>query len=111
MTFDEFSQVNRARCLAWAKGKDAGILFHSNELAGEVGEACNAVKKLYRLRMGWAGGSDTTEAIMDELADVVICADLVAMQLDGDLGAALARKFNRTSAKHGFPHRLEESPE
>jgi NTP pyrophosphatase (non-canonical NTP hydrolase) len=76
------------------------------ELAGETGEACNAAKKIARLQRGMAGGSDESDNLAEELADVVICADLAAIRAGIDLGAAIVAKFNKTSEKHGFPERL-----
>lgn len=35
--------------------------------------------------------------------------DELAMAFDIDLGAAVVAKFNRTSEKHGMPHRLQEA--
>lgn len=81
-------------------------------LAGEVGEACNLVKKLRRMV---APGSavvalghlqdGTAERLVgdiaDELADAVIYADLLAARLHVDLGAAVRRTFNRTSRAVG----------
>ena len=80
--------------------------FSAVELGGEVGEVLNAVKKLARLRRGMAGGSDTINNIAEELADVVICADLLAIKLGINLDQAVVDKFNATSIKHGFPDRL-----
>jgi NTP pyrophosphatase (non-canonical NTP hydrolase) len=38
---------------------------------------------------------------------LVRALDGIAWSLDIDLGAAIVAKFNRTSEKHGMPHRLE----
>jgi len=73
-------------------------------LAGEVGEACNAVKKLRRLADGTNTAKDpqteaeAIKAIGEELADVVIYADLLAARLGLDLGFEVAAKFNAVSA-------------
>lgn len=72
-------------------------------MAGECGEACNAVKKLRRLEDGTNTQKDPQteqEAILiiaDELADLVIYADLLAARLNVDLGTAVANKFNAVS--------------
>lgn len=76
------------------------------ELAGECGEACNVAKKIERERLGFNGGRYDKEALASELADVVICADLVAQLLDIDLGAAVVRTFNSKSVQMGFPERI-----
>lgn len=85
------------------------LLFRSNELAGETGEACNAVKKLVRHRQNMPGGvplQESKQHIADELADIIICADRVADSLEIDLEEATIRKFNLTSDKHGFETKL-----
>jgi NTP pyrophosphatase (non-canonical NTP hydrolase) len=76
------------------------------ELAGEVGEACNVAKKLERERLGWAGSRDTVEHLAEELADVIICVDLVAMDFNLDLGLWVPHKFNMTSEKVGMRTRI-----
>lgn len=74
-----------------------GALFRSNEMVGEAGEAANEVKKLVREQLGVRGSRTTVEKLADELADVIICVDLVAMLYDIDLITAVTRKFNQTS--------------
>ena len=64
--------------------------------AGEMGEACNFVKKLRRGAQG-ADRAVLTQQIARELADTVIYIDLLAARLQIDLGAAVVEKFNRTS--------------
>lgn len=107
----ELNRISSARCARWNGGNPAPLDFAMMELAGEVGEACNAAKKLARLERGWPGGVDTREQLAQELADVVICADLAAQKAGIDLAKAVVEKFNATSEKHGFPERLELSPE
>lgn len=76
-----------------------GLAFRGVELAGETGEACNVIKKLERVRLGLKGSRSDLVALAEELADVVICADLAAMEAGIDLGDAVERKFNATSVK------------
>lgn len=102
----DLRRVSAGRQEAWCPDQVPDLSFRGNELAGEVGEACNVIKKLERERLGWRGSRATLEELADELADVVICADLVAMSAGVDLAAAVRRKFNATSAKVGLPHRL-----
>lgn len=86
------------------------ILFRSNELGGEAGEAMNFVKKIVRQLNGMKGGMSLNEGkqgLAKELADVVICADRLAEVFSIDLGAAVIAKFNETSEKHGFNTRLQ----
>jgi NTP pyrophosphatase (non-canonical NTP hydrolase) len=80
--------------------------FRACELAGEVGEACNIIKKLERERMGMKGSRATQQELMDELADIVICVDLIAMDYKIDLLQAIREKFNATSNKYGFDQKI-----
>ena len=112
LTFEELRSANSARGKLWNTGKYdflVELLFRSNEMAGEVGEAANKVKKLARTMLNMKGGQniDTLRAeIAEELGDIVICVDRVAEIINVDLGQATADKFNKTSAKHGFPVKL-----
>jgi NTP pyrophosphatase (non-canonical NTP hydrolase) len=63
----------------WGDATPATAMFRANELAGEAGEACNILKKLDRERMGLQGSRATIGALTEELADVVICCDLLGM--------------------------------
>lgn len=98
--------ANEARQQEWDTGNQLTLAYRGNELAGEVGEACNVIKKLERERMGIAGSRDTLEHLAEELADVVICTDLIAMQVGIDLDEAVRRKFNATSEKVGLKTRI-----
>jgi NTP pyrophosphatase (non-canonical NTP hydrolase) len=108
LTLQSLRDANAARHVEWWGGNPQAVTlsFRGNELAGEVGEACNVIKKLERERLGIAGSRATDEQLGDELADVVICADLAAMDRGIDLAAAVARKFNATSEKVGMKTRL-----
>lgn len=99
-------EANRARQAEWDPGKQITLEYRGNELAGETGEACNIIKKLARERLGIRGSRATVQELADELADVVICADLIALAEGIDLDAAVAAKFNATSAKMGLVTRL-----
>lgn len=103
-------EINSARASRWDGGKPAPLAFNLMELAGEAGEACNAGKKLARHEYGFAGGDPDVSKLAEELADTVICADLAANKAGIDLADAVAKKFNKTSVKYGFPERLEARP-
>lgn len=104
--------ANKARQTEWCEGgaPEPDLAFRGNELAGETGEACNVIKKLERERHGWRGSRATPEQLAEELADVVICADLCAVTAGIDLGAAVVAKFNATSEKVGLTTRLVAEP-
>jgi NTP pyrophosphatase (non-canonical NTP hydrolase) len=105
-THPTLRSANIARQNEWDQDNQISAAYRGNELAGEVGEACNVIKKLERERLGILGSRATVGELADELADVLICADLVAMHYGIDLEAAVARKFNATSEKVGLQTRL-----
>ncbi len=83
----------------------------SNAMGGESGEAQNVVKKLRRIELGTRGKNDPPEAelrdaLADEIADVVIYADLLAHFYGIETAVAVAAKFNRKSIEQDFPERL-----
>lgn len=100
--FGALRTANRDRSLEWTAGEEVPLTFRGNELAGEAGEACNVIKKLERERLGWRGTRATKADLASELADVVICVDLIAMDEGIDLGEAVRQKFNETSLKYGL---------
>lgn len=105
-TFTSLREANRSRQAEWDKGAVITAAYRGNELAGEVGEACNIIKKLERERLGIVGSRAHVSDLAAELADVLICVDLIAMQFDIDMDVAVTRKFNATSAKVGMQTRL-----
>ena len=98
--------ANVARQAEWDPDNRITLEYRGNEMAGEVGEACNVIKKLARERMGIPGSRASIYNLAEELADVVICADLIAMHIGIDLGDAVKEKFNKTSAKIGLRTRI-----
>ena len=92
--------------MEWDAGNQLTLSYRGNELAGEVGEACNVIKKLERERLGIRGSRDTLKHLAEELADVIICCDLIAMDCGLDLDAAVRAKFNATSEKVGLRTRF-----
>lgn len=102
MNFDTLRNANYTRQLEWDPSDAITLAYRGNELAGEVGEACNVIKKLERERLGIRGSRTTREALAEELADAVICLDLIAMQAGINLGDATKNKFNATSTKYGL---------
>lgn len=106
--FTSLRDANVARQAEWPGADKVDLAFRGVELAGEVGEACNVIKKLERMRRGIKGKHSTPEALAEELADVVICCDLIAMDVGINLRTALADKFNKTSFENGLTTRLSE---
>lgn len=108
--FRRLREANVHRQGLWDAGNQIDLAYRGNELAGEVGEACNVIKKLVRERLGIRGSRATLQQLAEELADVVICTDLIAMAEGIDLDEAIAAKFNATSEKVGLPTRLLPAP-
>lgn len=98
--------ANEARQKEWDTEGKITLSYRGNEMAGEVGEACNVIKKLERERMGINGSRSTYAALAEELADVIICADLIAASLGINLEEAVKAKFNKTSIERGLKTRL-----
>lgn len=103
LNFENLRLANELRNTEWVGDKPPlSLSFRGNELAGEVGEACNELKKIERFNLGLPGGKEDKSGLTEELADVMICVDLLAMSLGIDLGEAVRNKFNKTSAKYGL---------
>ena len=102
---NDLRTANKMRNVEWqatsTQGSKYELSFRGCELAGEAGEVCNVVKKLERERLGFAGSRDSIEHLAEELADVIICADLIGMKTGIDIWNAVVKKFNATSSKLG----------
>jgi NTP pyrophosphatase (non-canonical NTP hydrolase) len=106
--FSELRFANVARCeRVFHPLNDWSPAEWACAMAGEAGEACNAVKKLRRVHDGTNTAKDpqtrdeAIAAIAAELADTVIYCDLLAARLGIDLGAAVRAKFNVVSERMG----------
>ena len=97
LSFDTIRKANIERDKVWNPDKKLTPLFRATELAGEVGEALNVVKKLEREKLGLVGSRSNKEHLAMELADIMICVDLLAIEYDIDMAEAYAAKFNLTS--------------
>lgn len=100
-TFTQLREANLRRQQEWDPNDEITLEYRGNELAGEVGEACNVIKKLARERIGIRGSRATKEQLAEELFDVIICVDLIAMQAGIDL-ENVRDKFNATSEKYSL---------
>lgn len=69
-------------------------------MGGEAGEALNLVKKRRR------GEAVPLERLAEEIADMVIYADLLAFRVGINLAEAIRAKFNRTSDNVGSEVKL-----
>lgn len=102
VTIEALQAAHIERQEEWCPDQKPDLSFRGNEMAGEVGEACNVIKKLERQRHGWRGSRDTTEHLGEELADVVHTAILCAITAGIDLSPYVVKKFNDTSEKNGL---------
>lgn len=117
LSFKRLREENYRRCRRWHPNFPNDGMWTSadwsNAVCGEAGEMANVVKKMRRVESGAPVGPDDpnyTELkrmLSDEIADVVIYADLLAAYYGIDLGMAISRKFNEVSERQGFPERLE----
>lgn len=98
--------ANILRDKEWNPDKLLSLTFRGNELAGEIGEACNVIKKLEREKFGLVGSRATVDQLAEELADGVICIDLIAMEYNIPLWDAIRQKFNKTSKERGLTIKL-----
>ena len=138
LTFAEVTRVNLARCERWHPGGIAdwtperwmtateGELGELGEavihlmlftaIKAKLGEAGNALKKLFRVEDDIANinavGRDIRSReeavafIAKEAADTFLYLNLLCCRLGIDLPTAVAETFNATSVKYGFPERL-----
>lgn len=104
--FDYLRNANIERQREWDPENQITLEYRGNEFAGEAGEVCNEVKKLARERLGIRGSRTTKEALASEIADAIICLDLICMDQDIDMFEAVRDKFNSTSEKVGLKTRL-----
>lgn len=112
LTLDELAEANEKRNDVYPGGEYCTLAFRGLEMAGEVGEACNKVKKLIRAQYGIAGNKEGVEAYLagaiEEMADAIITVDLLRMQIEKDMGVkvdlsdAVREKFNKTSVELGL---------
>ena len=119
MTFDMklFRRISVRRSDKWLNVAEFGrppLMYWSNALAGETGEVCNAVKKYERVvrkmrqNKGPQSLDEAKTAIAKEIADVYTYLDLLAAELDIDIGEVTAAKFNEISIREGFTDRYPE---
>lgn len=94
--------ANILRQLEWDPTDSISLEYRGNELAGETGEACNVIKKIARRRLDIRGSSATIQQLAEELADVIICVDLICMHENINLEEAVKAKFNATSVKYNL---------
>lgn len=111
MRFKTLQEASRIRQKEWDSGQQTTLLYRAVELGGECGELLNVIKKLERANLGMVGSRATKQDLVDEMADVMICLQLVADKADIDLDQAVRVKFNKTSRKYGLTTLMEDENE
>jgi NTP pyrophosphatase (non-canonical NTP hydrolase) len=115
LSFAQLRAVNVERAARWHPGFPNDGKWNgadwSNAAAGEMGEACNVVKKLRRQETGGRGAVDPDYHVLlsklgDEIADTIIYLDLLAAFYGVNTAEAVAAKFNAVSVREGLPERL-----
>lgn len=109
LTFLRLRTINAQRCERWHRLDSWTLSDWGVAAAGEMGEACNVIKKLNRVRDNVFGATfetATLEDLADELADTIMYIDLLAARAGIDLEDAVRRKFNAVSVANDFPERL-----
>lgn len=101
-TLNTLTAANKLRQAEWDPANLLSLSFSGNELAGEIGEACNIIKKLDREMLGLPGSRSSVADLATELADGIICISIIASKLGIDLDQAVIDKFNATSRKVGL---------
>lgn len=110
LTFADLRAANEARQSHWGGSDNWTIADWSNAVAGEVGEACNVVKKIRRPELGTIGnGKDVAVyyvQLESEIGDILIYLDLLAKKAGTTLDRAVMRAFNEKSEALGMPVKL-----
>jgi len=113
MDLSEFSKANNERCTSENGFNHAldswSVAEWTNAICGELGEAANLTKKILRLDQGIPGNTKLEDKdreslrlrAIDEIADVIIYADLAIQALGGDTTEAVREKFNKKSFEIG----------
>lgn len=111
LTFDEFSQANRARSES-PQGFDHKLKDWSTSdwfvaLMGEIGEAANIAKKLNRARDGVRGNkegvAELRAKLSKELGDGYLYLDLLCQREGFTIADAAVEVFNAKSVEIGYP--------
>lgn len=96
LDFDKMRKANRERTEGSFHPVDTWSPSDwATAVVGELGEACNLIKKLRR------GQSILISDVAEELADTVLYLDLLSDSLGIDLASAIVYKFNKTSLRIG----------
>lgn len=102
LSFKQFGKANVDRLETYSDKGKKPLSYWGCCLAGEVGEACNLIKKLEDGRTN----ESSVEAIAKELADIDTYLDLCYNRLGVDRVKVLKEKFNEVSDRYKCPIKL-----
>ena len=104
---DDFLNILRSKNIErqskWNGSEKVDNLFRAVELGEEAGEVLGAVKKYFRgnnIKGNQKSLEEILENLEDEIGDVLITLDLLALQYNIDLQKCTTTKFNKTSKKN-----------
>lgn len=95
LTFNKFQKINSKRSKEIYKRNKFDEYFYGLALAGEVGEACNILKKIKRGSK--KKDKSSLQELKDELGDIAAYLCLLADTLGVDLEDCIVSKFNEVS--------------
>jgi NTP pyrophosphatase (non-canonical NTP hydrolase) len=116
MDMTAFSTINKQRSMKFMNGpleqwteSDWAVAG-----AGEMGEVCDGIKKLNRMRMGvhsnnvrsQVSEADMKKHILKEIGDTVTYLDLLAQRMGSDVESCLRAAFNSVSQREGLEERI-----
>ena len=110
-TFAYVAQASRDRTEQW-QGLDAWTPAEwACAAAGEMGETCNVIKKIFRLEKGHPSKRESEmdeykDQLEKEIGDTYIYLDLLAQRCGLTMYGCIAKAFNQVSEREGYPHRL-----
>jgi len=113
LTFQALAEVNMTRCHRWHDPMAWSPQMWGLAAAGEMGECCNALKKLHRHDEGIQQAADPKDRdelvrrVATEIGDTVVYLDLLAQRLGLRLEDCVRDTFNRVSIREGFPERID----
>lgn len=94
--------------------KNVPVTFWTTALAGELGELCNMIKKIERVKAGgidvgssYTAATITPEMMMEEVGGIYIYLDLLCDILGINLAEAIVYTFNKKSEEHNLPFKYE----
>jgi NTP pyrophosphatase (non-canonical NTP hydrolase) len=106
----KFTELNKNRAVEGFKTyENVSYSYWGNALAGEVGELCNMIKKIDRVKAGGidGGSSYTAETltdamIMEEIGGIFIYLNLICSILGLNMEEAIVNTFNSKSKEYNF---------